>query len=820
MKSSAQFCDLCDLPLRHRTFTLSSADKTYSFCCKGCKQVFQMLAEKHGSGDPASFKESELFKKCQDLGIIPKSEQELVEKEKIQATEREDVFPSKGEKQLRLNLKVNGMWCPACAWVIEESLKKRPGISNVQCSFSSDRMRCDYDPVLTSPSRIRESIGSLGYEAFHPQGSAEAKERRREILRFALSAFLTMNVMMFSFALYAGFFTEFSNDTIHKLSWPLFVMASIVLFYGGNKIYRRAWSGITSAAFGMETLITIGAFSAYLYSTYQLLAGSIHLYYDTASMLIVLVTLGKFLESRAKAQVQEGLESLFSLRPSKVRILLPDHDAARYVAAEQLGRGDLFEVEEGEIVPADGTVLEGKASLDESSLTGEALPITKSPGDDLRSGVRVIQGSLKVRAEKVGADSTLGQMLGILEKALKDELPFQGKTDRILRWFVPAVVALAAGTGFICLMLGLSVEEAILRSLTVLVISCPCTLGIAIPLARVAGISLAGKKGIIVREFSSFEHAEALDAVVFDKTGTLTHGQWKLLKILPTGLMTEKEALALAASLEQESEHYIAMELRNSAKQAGLELLKPIGVNVSENGISGYVEGREVKIGSRDFLKEENAGFISAREKEALVLSPVHSHVYMSVNRKLSAVFVFGDEIKQEASSVVKELQAMGLHLYLLSGDGHEATKAVGQKVVIQECHGGLLPEDKVAFLRKLQSEGRHVAMVGDGINDAPALAQADLGIGISSGNDLGKEAGAITLMRGDLAQILDFLKLAKGVNKKIRQNLFFSGLYNFIAIPIAMTGLLNPLIAVCAMLLSSLSVIGNTILLIQMTRR
>ncbi|HEX9911023.1 MAG TPA: cation transporter, partial [Desulfatiglandales bacterium] len=393
-----------------------------------------MLAEKHGSGDPASFKESELFKKCQELGIIPNSEQELVEKEKTQATEREDVFPSKGERQLRLNLKVNGMWCPACAWVIEESLKKKPGISNVHCSFSSDRMRCDYDPIMFSPSQVVSSIAGLGYDAFPAEGSEENNERKREIIRFALSAFLTMNVMMFSFALYAGFFTEFSNDTIHKLSWPLFVMASIVLFYGGEKIYRRAWAGITSAAFSMETLITIGAFSAYLYSTYQLLAGSIHLYYDTASMLIILVTLGKFLESRAKAQVQEGLESLFSLRPSKVRMVAPGQDRGRYVSAEQLGKGDLFQVEAEEIVPADGKVMEGKASVDESSLTGEAIPITKSAGDDLRSGVRVIQGRLKVRAEKVGADSTLGQMLGILEKALKDELPFQGKTDRILRW--------------------------------------------------------------------------------------------------------------------------------------------------------------------------------------------------------------------------------------------------------------------------------------------------------------------------------------------------------------------------------------------------
>jgi cation transport ATPase len=339
-----------------------------------------------------------------------------------------------------------------------------------------------------------------------------------------------------------------------------------------------------------------------------------------------------------------------------------------------------------------------------------------------------------------------------------------------------------------------------------------------------------------------------LDAVVFDKTGTITHGQWKLLKIIPTGSLAEEEALALAASLEQESEHYIAIELRNRAKQADLTPVKPVGVTISGNGIAGTVKNQEVKIGSRAFLTEEIAmsnpssslhiaqtspplvggvrgggsrpASASQHEHTALITSPGHSHVYMSVNKELCAVFVFGDEIKQEASEVIRELKALGYQLHLVSGDGSEATNAVGQKVGIEECHGGLLPEDKAAFLTRLQRENRHVAMVGDGINDAPALAQADLGIGISSGNDLGEEAGGITLMRGELTQILDFLQLAARVNKKIRQNLIFSGLYNVIAIPVAMTGLLNPLIAVSAMLLSSLSVIGNTLLLIKKNRR
>lgn len=779
-----------------------------------------MLAEKEGAGDPASFRESELFEKCRELGLIPRSEAELELKETRSAPAEGEAREVTDERSVHLSLKLRGMWCPACAWVIEESLKKKPGISDVHCSFSSDRLVCDYDPVLLSPSQIISSIASLGYDAHSPADASETGHKRREIIRFAVSAFLTMNVMMISLALYAGFFTQFSGRTIRSLSWPIFVMASIVLFYGGRRIYRRAWAGIRHGGSGMEALITVGAFSAYIYSTWQLLSGNMHLYYDTASMLIVLVTLGKFLESRAKAKVQEDLELLFSLRPSKVKILVPGERMGRYAAAEQLGVGDLFQVDAGEIVPADGKVLEGKATVDESSITGEAVPILKEPGDDLRGGVRVIQGLLKVRAERVGADSTLGQMLQIVEKALKDDTPFQGETDRILRWFVPAVTALAVGTVAVCLMTGLSMEAAFLRGLTVLVISCPCTLGIAIPLARIAGISLAGRMGIIVREFSSFEQAQRMDAVVFDKTGTITHGKWTLLNVTITDHITRERAIALAASLEKESDHTIALELGNRAREANLELPHASDATVFENGISARVDGNEVRIGSRDFLKNEIDSFVSAGGEVSLHGRSHPSRVFMSVGGKLSAVFEFGDEIRKGSRTLIRDLRARGHELYLLSGDGEETTRFVGDTLGIEESHGGMRPGEKGAFIKGLQDKHRHVTMVGDGINDAPALARADLGIAVCAGGNPAGETSHVTLMAGDPGRLMDFLNLAARVNRKIRQNLIFSGLYNCIAIPVAMRGLLNPLIAVSAMLLSSLTVIANTLLLVRTTHK
>jgi heavy metal translocating P-type ATPase len=779
----------------------------------GCKQVFHMLAESADGKDPGSFRETELFKKCQAMGIIPSSEGDL-ERRTRDSINAENPAGSKGEGVLGLNLRVSQMWCPACAWVIEEALKKTRGILDARCNFSTDRVRCDYDPVLISPTRIMQAIDSLGYRAAIPGEGTESKEWKREFIRFAVSAFLTMNVMMLSFSLYSGFFTDLSPETIYKLSWPICIMATAVLFYGGQRIYRRAWAGLSSAAFGMETLITAGSFSAYIYSTYNLLTGSIHLYYDTASMLITLVLLGKMLERRAKDEVQEDLGNFFSLRPNKVRICSEAYPEGRYVAAEQLSRGNVFQVQEGEIIPADGIVLEGGGSVDEASLTGEALPAAKKGGDRLKSGTKVIQGTFRIRAEGVGEDSTLGQMIKIMERALEGRTPLEGKTDLALQWFVPIILILAAGTGLFCFLSGHSPQDSLIRAVTVMVIACPCALGIAIPLARVAGISASGKKGILVRDFSSFEQARLVDTFVLDKTGTITKGQWSLLEIIPFEPFEEEEVLALAASLEKKSDHYIALEIKRTAEERELRPVNVDRIHVFTDGISARAGRDEVRIGSRDFLADELAALNPWPEQVGPSDEQIHSLVFMSRGGRPCAIFVFGDRIRENSSLAVKQLIAMGYNVSMVSGDGDKTTKNVGREVGIDEAYGGKRPQDKASFIDELQKQGHGVAMVGDGINDAPALVQSDLAVAIHSGTHLGKEAADMTLMRGDPAQILDFMDLAKRVNSKIYQNLICAFFYNIISIPIAMSGLLNPLIAVCAMLMSSLTVIGNTLLL------
>ncbi len=787
-----------------------------------------MLLEASDSSDPNKFKETEVFKKCLEMGIIPRSESDLA-----QRTKKSPVHPSYISSEsdpkttkikdmetsgdiLNLYLLIYGMWCPACAWVIDEALKKNKGIVNSICNFSTDRLLCEYDPILTSPSQVMDAISSLGYKAFLPGDSDQTKESKREFIRFSISSFLTINVMMLSFALYSGFFTDLSYDAINKISWPMFIMASGVLFYGGLKIFQKALAGIGNAAYSMETLISVGALSAYFYSCYNFFVGSIHQYFDTASMLITMVLLGKLLERRAKNRIKDDLEKFFSLMPRKVRICTALNPGGRFVNIDQLEKNDIYRLEESEIVPADGVILEGNGSVDESSLTGEALPVIKEPGDRLKSGTTVIKGTFKVKTESVGDDSILGQMIRIMEDALGQKTPIEGSTDKIIRWFVPAIIFIAFVTGVASVALGFSREEVMIRFVTVLVIACPCALGIAIPLARVAGVSLAGKKGILVKNFSAFSKSGKVDSFVFDKTGTITLGNWTLIEVYPLGKFTEDQLLSIAAGVEKDCEHYIAVEIKARAERKHLKPSEVDDIVCHDSGATGWIGKKEIKIGSRNFLFNEIKKYFSHRTDLQFTFDKIVSKVYMSYGGKPCATFLFGDKIRQSAFSTIQKLRNLGYHLILISGDGDATTKAIGKKLGIDESYGGKLPQEKAFLIGDMQQRDYCVAMVGDGVNDAPALAKADLSFAIHSGNNLGKEAADVTLMRGDPGQVLDFLELATRVKRKISQNLVFSIIYNTISIPVAMSGLLTPLIAVSAMLMSSLTVIGNTLLLIK----
>ena len=823
---SEALCDLCGLPLRRGAVHADMGGERLRFCCFGCRQVYALLLESTDSPDPARFRETEIYRRCLEAGIIPASEEEL----EGGGGDARDSSPESGEKSpsgqnadrplLSLDLRVEGMWCPACAWVVEEFLKRDRGVWSADCQFVLDRLRVEYDPVLTSPESIRKQVGRLGYRAVMAGEEDRGGVGARELVRFGVSGFLTLNVMMLSLALYSGFFTQLGPEAAAKLSWPIVLLAGAVFVYGGAPIHRAAIAGFLNRAPGMEALISIGAASAFLYSLSNWMRGSIHLYFDTACMLITLVLVGKLAERKTREGVLARLGNFYHLLPGKVRMVTEGFPEGRYADAGQLAEGDRFLVAENDVAAADGTVLRGRAKVDESTLTGEAEPVGKAPGDVLRSGTRVVEGSLTLRADAVGRESTVGRLIGVMEKALADRAGFEGPAERALLWFVSGILLLAVGTAGFCYAWGLGTEEALLRGITVLVISCPCALGVAVPLARVAGISLAGERGILVHDFDAFERIRGLDTAVLDKTGTLTRGDWRLTDVVAEKGLKEREILAIAAGLEAHSGRNVARAVREAVRERGIAPEGIESVTERENGIEGYWGRVHVALGSTDFVNRHLANGESGPVEDDPARDPGLSRVAMAVDGRLCGTLLFGDTLRENSPAAVTEFREHGLEPLLVSGDGPRATREMGSVLGIEHCLGGMLPADKAGYVQELKAKGYRVLMAGDGVNDAPALAAADVGVGTGSGGRIGREGPSLTLMGNDLCRIPEFFGLARKVRRTVRTNLIFSFVYNAVAIPVAMSGLLNPLIAVTAMMLSSLSVTGNSLLLVKRGKR
>jgi heavy metal translocating P-type ATPase len=819
--------------VRQPKFVLERGGKQYRFCCHGCRQVFVMLSEAAQSGDPRQFKHSPLVDHCRALGLIPPRLDDPVKATAEPQVPDSDTPPAPPsdpslEGTLSLVLDVQGMWCPACAWLIENSLERTPGIIQANCQFDLDRVRCRYDPIRIAPRQIAAAVVQLGYQPATPSAPAAARQRRLAWIRLALSGFLTMNVMMLSFALYSGFFSALDAPSVRYLSWPIFLMGTAVVFYGGYPIYRRALSGLRSAAFGMETLITLGVASAYGLSLHHFIKGGLHLYFDTAAMLVTLVLVGKYLEQRAKIRIRQGLDEFNNLRPAKVKLIPPGATRGRYTQVAQLGPQDLFEVGEGEVVPADGTVTQGQGRVDMSALTGEARPIKKGRGDAIISGARVLQGTFRVRAAREAQASVLGQMLEIMDRTLAQKTSLEGRTDKLLRGFVPVITLLAMSTAVFLYLRGLTPSTAWLRGVTVLVISCPCALGIAIPLARVAALGTALKQGFLVRDFACFEQVERIDTILFDKTGTLTRGQWALADLQILNSFGRSLILQWAAALEADADHPAAEHIRRAAQNETKSRGKPDRnpdvvepeaqqVRIYDNGVTGVIGRHRIRLGSWQFIQEEPDASRSGRPWPS-VPDPqaLHSRIYMTVDGDPAALFVFDDDLRPTAAETVRQLTQRGLQVALISGDEARITRQVARRLGIDDFQGELSPQGKVAKVMALQQQGRSVAMVGDGINDAPAMAAAQVAFALGSTYDLGRQAAGVTLMTAAPERLIAFWNLAQRVNGKIYQNLVFSFVYNLLSIPIAMSGWLSPLVAVTAMLLSSLSVIGNTLGLLR----
>jgi heavy metal translocating P-type ATPase len=803
-------CDLCGLRIGRSGVAQTIEEKTFHFCCHGCLYVFQILYNGPG-GRPADYKQTDLYRACVAAGIIPGDQGALSLKDEGRPSEGLNEIDEPHLTQ-EVCFRVEGMWCTACSWLIEEVLRKTEGVSKAEVLFLSDLARIRYQPHLVSPGKLMNQISIVGYRAAPFEQETGSSEGRDLLLRLGVSAILTMNIMMISAALYFGFFEDLGEEAIAYLSFSLWAMATPVLFYSGLPILKRAYGGLRFFRPTMDTLIALGSLSAYGYSLFQLSRGSLHLYFDTAAMLITIVLLGTYVENHAREKVTHGITELYQLARQKVRLLR--EGVERWVVSDGVEAGEEFVVKKGERIPVDGRIISGVAHIDESFLTGESRPVKRSAGDDVAAGGVVLEGGLFLQARSRGSDSSINQIVNLLQEALSRKNRIELIADRITRWLVPGVLLLAAVTAACLLLWGhSSLDESMLRAVTVLVITCPCALGIATPLAKVASLGSGRARGILVRDPAVLERARDLDVIILDKTGTLTQGRFALQEILSVEGAGEDEILARAASVECHSDHLLAREVLAEASRRSVRWKKSASFECFEGqGVKGG-DAPEIFIGNRAFMASSGMTVgrdtsRRARELEGRGMTVV----FVAFERKVQALFAFGDSVKDSAATLVSELGSRGITPWLVSGDSEETTKAVAGSLGIANFRGQTLPADKAEIVLRLQQEGKRVGMVGDGINDTAALAQADVGFALGARSNILREASDITVLSDDPLKVLEAMDLSAATMRIIHQNLFFSLFYNILGVPLAVSGLLNPVIAVLAMFASSLTVVGNTL--------
>jgi len=725
-----------------------------------------------------------------------------------------------------------GVTCPSCVVRIQAAVEPLAGVDRVEVSFTAERVTVAYDPAQAGPEDLRRAILAAGYsaEARPDPGSAETEDteaaaRRAEMRdlsrRVLLGAVLTTPTVV---AVMAGELLR-----LPVLGWmrdPLLQLALIapVFAYTGWPIHRTGWLALSRRTADMNSLITLGTTAAFLYSLVATFApGALpaslrEVYYEAVGVIITLILLGRLLEARAKAGTGEAIRKLIGLQAKTARVVRDGRE--REVPVEEVQVGDVVLVRPGEKVPVDGEVLEGRSALDESMVTGESIPVEKGPGDTVIGATINQTGAFMFRARKVGKETMLAQIIRLVEQAQGSRAPIQRLVDLVASYFVPAVIFTAIGTFVVWFNLGPdpALIFALGTAVTVLIIACPCALGLATPLSIVVGTGKGAEHGILVKSAEALETAHKLQTLVLDKTGTITKGAPSLTDVVPVGSPSEAELLRLVASAERASEHPLARAIVRGAEERGIRLPEPREFqSVTGKGIRAIVDGREVLAGNRRLLADAGIG-TSRLEGEAQRLAEEgKTPMLVALDGAPAGVVAVADTLKDDSAAAVRALKRLGIEVVMITGDNRRTAAAIARQVGIERVLAEVLPQDKALEVRRLQDEGKLVGMVGDGINDAPALAQADVGIAIGSGTDVAIEAADITLISVELRGVVTAIALSRATMRNIRQNLFFAWAYNSVGIPIAAGALypfigllLNPMIAAAAMALSSISVVLN----------
>ncbi|MGZ8204124.1 MAG: heavy metal translocating P-type ATPase [Burkholderiales bacterium] len=706
---------------------------------------------------------------------------------------------------------VEGMTCAACAARIEKVLNRMPGVA-ASVNLATEKARVRHPGDLDAEA-IMQAVRNAGYGA-HALGASREEEKaharaqyRQELTRFWISAALTAPFLVQMVAMLVP-------GAPHALlpPWVQLALATPVQFWIGKRFYVGAWHALKSGGANMDVLIALGTSMAYAYSAAVVVLGlPLHIYFEASTAIITLVLMGKLLEARARSRTSAAIEELLKLQPASAHV----ERAGELIDApvESLRVGEVFVVRPGESIPVDGVVLEGASSVDESLLTGESVPLRKSAGERVYAATINADGALRCRATGVGSHTALAAIVRLVEEAQASKAPIQRLADVVSGIFVPVVVLLALATFALTWWLAGSGVLARVHAVAVLVIACPCALGLATPTAIMVGSGAGARAGVLIRNAAALEHAGRIDTLVVDKTGTLTEGRPVVTDVLPADGCTVEQVLGAAASVEHGSEHPLGRAIQERAENAGAPI-EPMSdfKSMSGKGVEATVGGRLVVVGSPGLLTELGIGYDAPRVESLQAAG--HTVVVVAAEREVIGFIAIADRLRPTSRKAVAALARMGIDVIMLTGDNRRTAAAVAAAAGIARFEAEVLPHEKAERVQALKREGRTVGMAGDGVNDAPALAAADVSFAISAGSDVAIHAADVTLMRDDMMSVVDAIRLSRATLSKIRQNLFFAFVYNVLGIPLAAFGLLNPVIAGAAMALSSVSVVSNSLLL------
>ncbi|MBU1118826.1 cadmium-translocating P-type ATPase [Patescibacteria group bacterium] len=717
--------------------------------------------------------------------------------------------------KIKKEYQISGMDCASCALTIEKSLKKLPGVSNANVNFATEKANVEYDGKKVDDDHILKSVEKSGYKAITIEAGHDMEEKHenakeqktiKERNSFILSLVFSIPIVVLSMVLMDH---SFQSRVIQSL------LAAIIQFYIGFRFYKGAFAALRNKTANMDTLVAIGTSAAFFYSiaTTYFIQGDV--FYETSALLITFIVLGKWLESRTKGKASESIKKLLHLQ-AKTALVLKDGKEVE-TPIETVVVGDVILVRPGEKIPVDGSITDGYSSVDESMISGESIPVEKKVGDMVIGATINKTGTLTFKAVKVGKDTILSGIIKIVEEAQGQKAPIQKFVDTVSSYFVPTVMGIAAVT-FLVWYFGFSASfaDALLTATAVLVIACPCALGLATPTAIIVGTGKGAQNGILIKNGEMLEVANKIETIVFDKTGTLTKGKPSVTDIMSLNSVNENDVLLIAASLEKKSEHPLAAAIISEAEKEKIALKGVSDFNaIVGKGIYGTIDNKQILVGTRRLMKNYDISVVGKVSDEMSKLeNQGKTVVLVSREKDIIGLIAIADEPKNTSKEAISELQNMGIKTVMITGDNTKTARAIAKQVGIDLVLAEVLPSDKANEIEKLQKEGKKVAMVGDGINDAPALTKADLGIAMGAGTDIAIEAGGIVLIKNDIRDVVKAIKLSQATFSKIKQNLFWALFYNSIGIPIAALGLLRAEFAGLAMALSSVSVVVNSLLL------